>query len=111
SRDPGADVKADRIESGLQARTWSFNRQPETLARQIVLLTDGDGECESGKERFHIAAPAVLWLGSMRSGRLRAEAGATGFRGWADDRTVIAAIGDQPESASLRYLADRDFLL
>ena len=27
------------------------------------------------------------------------------------DATVVAAIGDQPESVSLRYLADRDFVL
>jgi len=104
-------VKAERIDSGLQQRIWSYNRQPEALARQIVLLTDGQGEAGSGDERFTITAPAVMWLGSMKPGRLRTEAGATGFRGWVSDAIVVAAIGDQPESVGLRYLADRDFVL
>jgi AraC family transcriptional regulator, transcriptional activator of pobA len=90
---------------------WSFNRDAEGLARQVVLLTDGSGEAETDGERLAVVAPAVMWLGSMKPGRLRTEAGATGYRGWAGDAAVIAAIGDQPESINLRYLADRDFVL
>lgn len=104
-------MKAERIDSSLHPRIWSFNRDAGGLARQLVLLTDGFGEAEAGGERFSIVAPAVMWLGGMKPGRLRTEAGATGFRGWAGDAVVVAAIGDQPESVSLRYLADRDFVL
>ncbi len=104
-------MKAERIESSLHARSWSFNRQPGTHARQIVLATDGVVEAESGDERFAIAAPGLVWLGSMAPGRLRAEAGTTGFHGWVADATLVAAIGDQPESVNLRYLAERDFAL
>src|SRR5262249_53886613 len=75
------------------------------------LLTDGIGEAETDGERFAIVAPAVMWLGSMRPGRLRTEAGTTGYRALAGNATVVAAIGDEPESINLRYLADRDFVL
>lgn len=104
-------MKAERIDSSLHARSWSFNRQQGEAARQIVLLTDGAIEADSGGERFAIAAPALVWLGSMKPGRLRAEAGTTGFHGWVSDAMLVAAIGDQPESVNLRYLAERDFVL
>jgi len=104
-------MKAERIDSSLHPRIWSFNRQPDSLSRQIAILTDGAGEAEAAGERFSLAAPALLWLGSMKPGRLRTEAGATGYRGWITDAMVVAAIGDQPESISLHYLADRDFVL
>lgn len=104
-------MRAERIESSLHSRIWSFNRQAEAMARQLVLLTDGAGEAEVEGVRFAIAAPAVAWLGGMKPGRLRAEAGATGYRGWASDAMAIAAIGDEADSVSLRYLADRSFVL
>lgn len=104
-------MKAERIDSSLHPRSWSFNRQSESLARQIVLLTDGAGEAEGAGTRYPIAAPAILWLGDTRPGRLRVEAGATGYRGWMSDAVVIAAIGDQAESVGLGYLADRSFVL
>jgi AraC family transcriptional regulator, transcriptional activator of pobA len=107
----GNAVKAERIDSSLHPRIWSFNRDAEGLARQFVLLTDGLGEAETGGERLAIVSPAIMWLGSMKPGRLRTEAGATGYRAWAGDATVVAAIGDQAESVNLRYLADRDFVL
>lgn len=104
-------MEAERIDSSLRARSWSFNREPGALARRIVLMTDGAVEAESGGNRFAIVAPALVWLGSMTPGRLRTEAGATGFHGWVNDMTLVAAIGDQPESVNLRYLAERDFAL
>lgn len=104
-------MKVERIDSSLHPRVWSFNRGAEGPARQVVLLTDGTGEAENEGERFVVVAPAILWLGGMKPGRLRIEAGATGYRGWASSATVVAAIGDQPESINLRYLADRDFVL
>ncbi|MEX2372831.1 MAG: hypothetical protein WD800_03435, partial [Dehalococcoidia bacterium] len=104
-------MKAERIDSSLHARSWSFNREPGALARQIVLMTDGAVEADSGGNRFAIVAPALVWLGSMTPGRLRTEAGATGFHGWVGDATLVAAIGDQPESVNLRYLVERDFAL
>lgn len=104
-------MRAERIDSSLHSRFWSFNREAGSPARQLVLLTDGLGEAETDGERFAIAAPAILWLGSMKQGRLRTQAGATGYRGWVGDEIVAAAIGDQPESINLRYLVDRDFVL
>lgn len=104
-------MRAERIESSLQPRSWTFNRQSESLARQFLLLTDGAGEAEVENGRFALAAPAVLWLGDMKQGRLRAQAGATGYRCWASDAMVIAAIGEQPESGGLRGLVDRNFVL
>jgi AraC family transcriptional activator of pobA len=103
-------MRVERIEPGLHARSWSFNRHGEA-ARQFVLVSDGAGEAEAGDDRFAIAAPALLWLGSARPGRLRLDAGTTGFRGWVSDRTILSAVGDQPESVGLRYLADRGFVL
>ncbi len=104
-------MRAEGIASSLHSRSWSFNRQAGSMARQIVLVTDGAVEAESGGERFGMSAPGLLWLGSMKQGRLRAEAGTTGFHGWTGDAMLIAAIGDQPESVNLRYLAERDFAL
>jgi AraC-like DNA-binding protein len=104
-------VKAERIEASLHARRWSINRPSETPARQIVMLTDGAGEAETDTQRFTVMAPAVLWLGGMKPGRLGTEAGSTGFRGWVSDTMAVAAIGDQAESVNLRYLIDRDFVL
>lgn len=52
-----------------------------------------------------------MWLGSFRVGRLRIEAGAAGYPAWVENQMIVAAIGDQAESASLGYLVDRDFVL
>lgn len=103
-------MKAERIDSSLHPRSWAFNRQADSLSRQFVLLTDGAGEADAGT-RHAIAGPAVLWLGDMSPGRLRLEAGATGYRCSISDAMVIAAIGDQAESVGLAYLADRSFVL
>ncbi len=104
-------MRTERLESSLHPRISSFNRDPDGLARHVVLLTDGAGEADTGGDRFSIVAPAIVWLGTRKPGRLRTEAGATGYRSWLSEDMVIAAIGDQPESVSLRYLADRDFVL
>jgi AraC family transcriptional activator of pobA len=104
-------MKAEPIESSLHSRIWSFNRQSENVARHVVLLTDGTGEAEIGDLRFAVSAPAILWLGNTEPGRLRVEAGGTGFRGWASDAMVVSAIGDQAESVGLHYLVERSFVL
>lgn len=104
-------MNVERIESSLQPRLWSFNRPGQTLARQLVFISDGNGEAEMGGVRLTIAGPAVMWLGSLGTGRLRIEAGAAGYRAWAENQIVVAAVGDQAESASLGYLVERDFVL
>jgi len=103
-------MRVERIESSLHPRFWSFNRRPAEAERQVVLLQDGTGEAEAGS-RHVIAAPALLWLGDLKPGRLRTAAGATGFRGTISNDLIIAAIGDLPESVDLRYLVDKDFVL
>lgn len=104
-------MRAERIESSLHSRSWSLNRRPDSVSRQAVLLTYGAGEAETEDTRLQVSAPAILWLGDTRPGRLRVDAGATGYRCWASDTMVIAAVGDQAESAALRHLADRSFAL
>ena len=104
-------MKAERIESSLQRRVWSFNRRAETVERQILLLTDGAAEAETGQERLAMQAPALLWAGDLQPGRLVVEAGSTGFRGHVGNALLVDAIGDQAESVDLRYLVDRDFVL
>lgn len=103
-------MRVERIDSSLHPRFWSFNRRPSDAERQVVLLVDGAGEAET-ETRHAVAAPALLWLGDLKPGRLRTEAGATGFRGTISNDLIIAAIGDLPESVDLRYLVDRDFVL
>ena len=103
-------MRVERIEPGLHSRSWSFNRHGEAT-RQFAFVGDGTGEAESGDERFSVSAPTLLWFATARPGRLRIEAGATGYRGWVSDQTMLAAIGDQPESVALRYLAERSFAL
>ncbi|MCO5162059.1 MAG: AraC family transcriptional regulator [Mesorhizobium sp.] len=104
-------MKTERIESGLQPRTWSFNRPGQTPARQLVLFTEGNGEVETKDGRFVLNAPAIVWLGDVGPSRLRIAAGAAGYRAWTDERTITEALGDHAESASLAALADRDFAL
>ncbi len=104
-------MHTERIESSLQARSWSFNRRREDASRQLVMLLDGAGEAETDRERHLIVAPALMWLGDLTPGRIRTQAGATGFRASVPGGLVAAAIGDQPESVDLRYLVDRDFVL
>lgn len=104
-------MKAERIESSLQRRSWSFNRQGDTAERQMVLLTDGSGEAAAGEDRLAIEAPALLWLGDLRPGLLAVEAGSTGYRGHVTNALLVDAIGDQAESVDLRYLVDRNFVL
>lgn len=99
------------IDCGLHARFWSFNGATGGVARQLVLMTDGGGEAEAGGQRLAIAAPALLWLGDMKPGRLRLEAGSTGLRAQIGDDTLVDAIGDEAQSVALRYLVDRDFTL
>lgn len=103
-------MRVERIDSSLHPRFWSFNRRPAEGERQVVLLQDGSGEAEAGT-RHVVAAPALLWLGDLKPGRLRTQAGATGFRGTISNDLIIAAIGDLPESVDLRYLVDKDFVL
>lgn len=104
-------MRAERIESSLQSRFWAFNRGADAGHRQIVYLSDGAGEAEVDGTRHVVAAPAVLWLGDGKPGRLRTAAGATGFRGWVRDGVVVAAIGDQEDSAGLGQLVERSFVL
>lgn len=104
-------MRAERIDSSLHPRSWSFNRQAETVARQIVMISDGSAEAEIGGERLALSAPAVLWLGGMKPGRLRSEAGTTGYRGSVTNAIMAAAVGDQTEALDLRLLVDRDFVL
>lgn len=103
-------MRIERIEPGLHDRSWTLNR-PGEAARQFVFVGDGSGEAESATVRFSITAPTLLWLGSARPGRLRIDAGTTGFRGQLSDQIVTAAIGDQPDSISLRAMVDRSFAL
>lgn len=103
-------MKAERIESSLHPRIWSFNRQG-VPQRQLALLTDGAGEVEAGAERFSAEGPAFILVGSLRPGRLRTEAGTTGYRGAVTDATILSALGDEPESRDLRLLAERSFVL
>ena len=104
-------MDVDAMDCGLHARFWSFNSDAGDVGRQLVFVSDGAGEAEAGDQRFSIAAPTVLWLGDLRPGRLRMEAGATGLRARMSDRTVVEAIGDDDDSLALRYLVDRDFSL
>ena len=91
-------IRAERIESGLQARHWSLNREAAAAARQIILLADGEGEAETDGIAYPVSAPAILWLGSARPVRLRTGAGATGFLGGIGNAVLVDAIGDEPES-------------
>lgn len=104
-------MDVDTIDCGLHARFWSFNGAGSDVARQLLLVTDGGGEAEAGGQRFAIAAPALVWLGDLKPGRLRLEAGATGLRARIGDGTLVEAIGDEAQSVGLRYLVDRDFTL
>jgi AraC-like DNA-binding protein len=104
-------VKAERVDSNLQRRVWSFNRQADTAERQIFLLTDGAAEVEAGKERHALQAPALMWAGDLQPGRLIVEAGSTGYRGHVGTAILVDAIGEQAESVDLRYLVDRNFVL
>jgi AraC-like DNA-binding protein len=104
-------LKLERFEASLHPRIWSFNRAPEQPARQIALLTDGAGEAETGDRRLALEAPAFLWLADPAAGRLRVEAGATGFRGSVPDALSAAAVGEEAESAGVAALAARSFVL
>ena len=104
-------MDVDAMDCGLHARFWSFNSDAGDVGRQLVFVSDGAGEAETGDQRFSIAAPALLWLGDLRPGRLRMDAGATGLRARMSDRTVVEAIGADNDSLALRYLVDRDFSL
>ncbi len=104
-------IKVERIESGLQARHWSFTRDAAVAARQIILLVDGDGEAETDPETYPFSGPAILWLGDSRPGRLKTGAGATGFLASIGNAILVDAIGDEPESVGLRYMVDRNFQL
>lgn len=104
-------MDVDAIDCGLHARFWSFNGNAADIGRQLVFVSDGAGEAETGDQRFTISAPALLWLGDLRPGRLRMDAGATGLRARISDRTLVEAIGAEDESSVLRYLVDRDFSL
>jgi hypothetical protein len=104
-------LTAERFDSSLHRRSWSFNRQPEAAHRQLVLLTDGAGEAEIDGRRLAIGAPAVAWLGELLPGGLRAEAGTTGYRGSVSEATLAAAIGDGAEASRLRHLTDQSFVL
>lgn len=104
-------MKAERIESGLQRRSWSINRPDQEVARHVVFLLEGAGEAETENRSLHIEGPAVLWLGGMRAARFSVGAGASGYRAWAREEVVASAIGDHAESVALAFLAERDFAL
>jgi AraC-like DNA-binding protein len=107
----GAAISAERVESSLHARRWSFNREASRETRQIVVLTDGTAEAETNRTPYALVAPAVLWLGTCQPGWLRTEAGATGFLARLENSILADTIGDQPEAVALRYVVDRDFVL
>lgn len=104
-------LKVERIEASLHPRIWSFNREPEPPARQMLLLTDGAGEAEIGNQRLAVEAPALAWVADLSAGRVRVEAGATGHRAAVPADLLAAAVGDEPDSPLLGALAGRSFVL
>lgn len=104
-------MKVERFESSLHPRIWSINRNSASTGHHLVLFTDGTGEAETGEERHGVSAPALLWIGGMNPGRLRVEAGATGYHAMVAESTLLAALGDQPEAIGLRNLVERRFAL
>lgn len=104
-------LKLDRIEPSLSPRFWSFNREPDRQSSQLVLLMDGAGEAEIRDARLVIEGPALAWLADHGAGRLRIEAGSTGFRGTIPPGFANAAVGEEASSAALRALVDHSFVL
>ncbi len=104
-------VRLERIEPSLYPRTWSLNREPDKQVRQLLLLTDGAGEAEVGETRLSVEAPAVAWLVDGAQGRLRVEAGATGFRASIPAALAQAAAGDEAGSSEIASLQARSFVL
>lgn len=104
-------MDVESIECGLNARHWTYGPAGAERSRQFFVLLDGNGEVDANGQRFTLTAPALAWIGRTDGSRLRMEAGATGFRARVGDPVLVDAVGESPESATLRHLIDRDFAL
>jgi AraC family transcriptional regulator, transcriptional activator of pobA len=104
-------MRVEQFQSSLHARASSFNRRGEVAASQFVLVHDGHAEAEQAQERFSFSGPAILWLADGEPGRLRLDAGATGYRAAIPSDLLISAIGEEPEAVELRFLMSRSFTL
>lgn len=100
-------VQAQRIAPALQERVLGLGIGEADRLWRGVLLTSGAGVVETGDERVDLPAPCLAWI-PWRPGRaLRIGAGAVGYQFAVGDEMLVDVIGNNPESANLRYLVDR----
>jgi AraC family transcriptional activator of pobA len=106
-----------RIESSLHTRTIALARRESGSTRVLVQLGDGEGRLEWKEaagtgaadpvERM-VIAPGLAWLAKPKHCRLIIEAGSTGHVAEIADDTLVRAVGDFAESATLMFMADSD---
>lgn len=94
-------ISVQRIESRLHAAVLRLGRQGHALA----VLEDGSGTVEGEP----LEGPALRWFALHDGGRLRVEAGATGYVAEVTDDFVTRAVADFSEVPILGFVTERDF--
>ncbi|MEC9343078.1 MAG: hypothetical protein VYD64_04445, partial [Pseudomonadota bacterium] len=118
-------MRVQRIESSLFARTISLARREGGAGRVLVMLEDGQGRLAAGPaddgrpagdgtgkdDGRVVIAPGLAWLAQPQQTRLHLQAGTTGHVAEISEDTLMRAIGDFAESATLMFMADRDLTI
>lgn len=72
-----------------------------------ILLTSGSGTVEINGEPLPLQSPCLAWIPWDSGHTLRIKAGAVGYQLVVGHDVLVDAIGNNPESASFRYVVDR----
>lgn len=101
------DMRAERVQCALQNRVLGFGSGIAGRHRRAILLTAGGGMLTTGDDEVTLVSPCLAWVPWRQGRQLTIFAGGVGYQFAVGDEILVDAIGTNPESVDLRYLADR----
>lgn len=110
---PAVDRKVytNHYKSALHRRRMTLGRPPHQTEKHAILFRYGDGELVADGVALPIQAPSMVWSNTGEGDVLTIETGSEAALVAASSDMVVTAIGEYPESAVLRYMVDRSFIV
>ncbi|MDF2371246.1 MAG: helix-turn-helix domain-containing protein [Rhizobiaceae bacterium] len=96
------------IGSSLHRKIWRLGHLNVHTSGALVCLEDGGGLIEADGRPHTLEAPTLFWLNRSDGCRLITDAGTTGYLAEMTEDIVTRALGDFPETATLKYMIDHD---
>lgn len=104
-------VRAERIRSALRARSIGLAGGFAGETWRALLLERGRAELDGPEGALGLEAPCLMWVPWSAERRIRLAAGTVGIQLLVGATALAGAIGHNPESADLRFMAERPAIL